>query len=369
MGIVLGDWHWAIGSTLTLSVDTDSAHLAYSNEGLKIAADLGVGGGDACYRTVSEDLTVDQRFTDDDFYVVTVYAPVAADVLGLGARFNTDAANYYFFTITPTADGFNHFHIKKSDAEVQGTPDWAALTQHTYDCSLNNGAYVTINTPFFIKADPDDPDTFNPTGATWKSDGGEWLIIPSEVPDEPTGPFRLANVPVALAGARDPKWRANIDGGRYLARRWETADYGVSALFSVNGLVNAIPLMNGIPVYLTHDSQDIVIDMPDGRRQVVADPWPKPEIDTRPLLGWVRGPIVWDALHWELLATIEPAGLMGAALLLQAARAGWGFSLTSSASWGRQATRDGMTVGVREVFTDFPELCCVEHPSMGGRFL
>jgi hypothetical protein len=129
---------------------------------------------------VSLDLSVEGRFTDDDYVCIAYY--VAQNTCPPGIvfhiRLRTDAGNYYYKNL-PVTVGWHFERVTKGNMDVMNAPNWANITS----------LYVltdTLMTPFcFIvtvddwrvaKADPNDASTYNETGVRWDFPDGEWHI-------------------------------------------------------------------------------------------------------------------------------------------------------------------------------------------------
>jgi hypothetical protein len=134
--------------------------------------------GTYMYMIGTFDLTEEGRFGNDDYIVMSVYLPSAANDLWL--RFWTSTGNYYRRHQTgPYAAGWHTLAFLRSDFGQVGSPDWSDINRvylGVDDDALSPDA--TFDYLRFEVADPDDATNPNPTGNVWdfQPTGGAWAI-------------------------------------------------------------------------------------------------------------------------------------------------------------------------------------------------
>jgi hypothetical protein len=125
------------------------------------------------------------RFGNDDYTIITIYVDDTTKLDWLIFDFSTDLSNYYSCVVDPgtLSTGWNFLKLKKSDFSANGSPSWASITR-IYITVYSTGPGVTVTCYFddwrIVKADPDDADTHNDTGAAWDFNDGEWHVYYQE---------------------------------------------------------------------------------------------------------------------------------------------------------------------------------------------
>ncbi len=127
------------------------------------------------------DLSIDERFTNDDFIVVAYKMGAGAGGGNIRWIFWTSGGNYSYISDTVAGGGAWQFiKAKKSAVTDVGTAvDWEDVNQlQVYLDDADNEQYVLSDWWRIEKADPDDATNPNATGATWNFQpvGGKWTI-------------------------------------------------------------------------------------------------------------------------------------------------------------------------------------------------
>lgn len=156
------------------------------------------------------DLSLEGRFTDADYMVVSVYlssvpgtgGTVGVNCVGPAGRFD------YVFQPSSLVSGWNHLKIKRSDFVATLTISWDDIPMVSVEV-LNFGIsdYVIVDDWRIVKADPADPTTYNDTGNAWDkatstgSDVGEWHIYKGNRTGEPAKPYSYGQIKTVASPA------------------------------------------------------------------------------------------------------------------------------------------------------------------------
>jgi hypothetical protein len=154
----------------------DSTHITQGN-----TAALGAAGTSTNSLTKNPDdgldLSNDNRFTNSDYIVVSVYCANADQDFSLAIV--DIGAHLRFSTINDLPAGWNYLKIKRSDLSGTGDFDWSQVavgfSRQQSGGSPGTGS-VWIDDIRISKADPDDATTFNDTGSAWDFSAGTWHI-------------------------------------------------------------------------------------------------------------------------------------------------------------------------------------------------
>lgn len=157
------------------------------------------------------DLSVEGRFTSDDYVTIAAYIPAGANILGVqftdGA---VNSANRFTNTNIPAlVTGWNYLKLKRSDFNQVGSPNWNSIDWFSVIFSNfpASPAYAVVDDLRIIKADPGDATTYNDTGTAWDraantgTDVGEWHIYPGNRTGEPAKPFSYGQIKTAASPA------------------------------------------------------------------------------------------------------------------------------------------------------------------------
>lgn len=178
----------------------DSLNAVQGNGTAKVLA----GSGFDVYASRSgDDLSIDSRFTNDDYVIVTVYSEEAGDNAVL--IFWKDSSTYASVMGT-VAVGYNHLKLKRSDFTITGGFDWTVVNR-IYLLNNNATGLMWFDDLRIVKADPDDAATYNDTGKSWDraahtgTDVGEWHIYEGNRTGEPSKPFSYGQIKIAASPA------------------------------------------------------------------------------------------------------------------------------------------------------------------------
>ena len=176
------------------------------------------------YLTSAIDFTAEQRFTDDDYMIMSVYmvsAPTADRYITLRIRGGTSHSSYtdqyrYRWSTNDMAAGWNYLKAKRSDFTIEAgaASGWASILQYDITngyLTTSSGTDIYIDDLRIVKADPDDATTYNDTGGVWNfattSGSTHWHIYPGNRSGEPVKPFTLGNI------NEESKWQiATVNG-------------------------------------------------------------------------------------------------------------------------------------------------------------
>lgn len=158
----------------------------------------------------SLDMSVNNRFTDNDYVVFSFYVESAlVDSLGtdeLRILFSTVAGSsgYIYSIYGPLSVGRYFYKIKKSDFTPYGTGyNWNSIAELALIGFWNSGGsqpIIHLDDFRLVKADPDIPTVYNDTGAFWNfsantgSDFGEWHVYQGNRDNEPAKPYSMGQI-------------------------------------------------------------------------------------------------------------------------------------------------------------------------------
>lgn len=157
------------------------------------------------------DLSNDNRFTDDDYVVFSVYKTGTRQ--DLHVQFWSGGFYRAAYVNNLTLNAWNHIKVKRSDMTGEGeTMDWSNVTMiavaPAYISGGDPSAFVMIADDIrIVKADPDDSATFNDTGHSWDraantgTNFGEWHIYSGNRTGEPAKPFSYGQIKTATSPA------------------------------------------------------------------------------------------------------------------------------------------------------------------------
>lgn len=204
------DETWTSPQTI-VSYTTDHKE---GNRAIKIVCE--VSGGfllAGVKRTVSLNLSADNRFGNNDYVILTIYATDNAVASVSKVHFQTSSGNSFDYDFGPTVivgGQWNYIKVKKSDFYTTGSPSWSTITEISVTYGIVSVAgthYVIFDDWRIVKADPDDATTYNDTGPSWDraantgSDFGEWHIYPGNRSGEPAKPFSYGQIKTATTPA------------------------------------------------------------------------------------------------------------------------------------------------------------------------
>ncbi|MCL4295705.1 MAG: hypothetical protein KJ077_08255 [Anaerolineae bacterium] len=214
---------WAETGGHTLSA---SSPLIEGPAALKVTAVGGSEFSDTLYKVYSPvlDLSTEERFTDNDYVMMAIYALAGALSGGpvtVNLSFVDKTAAPRTLFQSPGFDlsaGWNYIKFKKDDFTAiddevtPATPNWNHITQIEIGIESSNvlsapNNYFTVDDLRIVKADPDDATTYNDTGKGWDraastgTDFGEWHIYAGNRSGEPARPFTYGQVKAAASPA------------------------------------------------------------------------------------------------------------------------------------------------------------------------
>lgn len=151
---------------------------------------------------VDLDLSIEGRFTDDDYVYIAFYIVDLANMDNDGfLRLNFfDGADTFRkeWAKAALSEGWNFEKIKKSDFVVVGAPSWATidfLQVYTHAGTAPGGnTRIHCDDWRTVKADPNDVTAGNDTGIDWDFPDGEWHVY--EEDDEAPARITLGQIDV-----------------------------------------------------------------------------------------------------------------------------------------------------------------------------
>jgi hypothetical protein len=172
---------------------------------------------------VDLDLEADGRFDDGDFCCWALYFESAAPSSGSFVLFYQTSAgnNYYNYVAHGDLERWQNFKSqKKSDALSNGSPDWSDIT--LLSLMDDTDEYCTCDYVRLEKADPDNSDVPNATGAQWdfQPNANVWTITKDAAADggatlaclSDSGAEKVALIDEITPA--DVKFRARVSAGQ-----------------------------------------------------------------------------------------------------------------------------------------------------------
>lgn len=182
------------------SVGTLSSETSIHREGDRAVKIVNITNETTAVLDVSLDFSNEQRFTDDDYIIIAVYAYLPDASNNLQIRYETVPETDYFHIWLTISAGWNFLKLKKSEFGEQGSPDWGDINELELHYYGSGGGYVIYDDLRIVKADPDDADDYNDTGRSWDkaartgSDVGEWHIYEGNRSGEPSKPYSYGQI-------------------------------------------------------------------------------------------------------------------------------------------------------------------------------
>lgn len=168
------DWTLAAGT----SKNNDTSVFVLGTQSL-----VGVGTGMVLTMTKavsSMDLTIDGRFTNDDYIAIAVHLVDYTDVIVINVWLATSATggSYRAEFSSGLANGWNFLTMKRSAMTLNGSPDWSDIDMIVVDTMITNSDPVRFDALYIIRADPDNAATPNATGVQYNLQpiGHAWVV-------------------------------------------------------------------------------------------------------------------------------------------------------------------------------------------------
>ncbi|MBE7473114.1 MAG: hypothetical protein DPW09_32000 [Anaerolineae bacterium] len=174
------------------------------------------------YGVSGTDLAAGGRFDDEDFVMLAVHVTSKATLNYIIVEFRMpDAAGGHSYGYTWNAsalvEGWNYLRVKKNQFLTNGTPTWADIAWIRLMAVGQSPTVVLFDDFRIVKADPDNTNNFNDTGAAWdqavssiSQSFGQWHVYAGQRTAEPNKPFSYGQIEQA---ATQNKWYASFKPG------------------------------------------------------------------------------------------------------------------------------------------------------------